>query len=93
MTDEQDMKAKRGTRITLLVVFISLFLAALCYWFYMLYEINEIENKDDVALKALVDTGVILKNSMKQNAAFQGMVVAFLLIYSVDYIIFKNNYF
>ena len=77
------MEFSQEFKISSIMFFSLLFLASLSYWFYMLYELNELSNRDTTTIKALMDSGTIAKDTMKQNAAFQGTVISSFIIFFI----------
>jgi len=74
-------KASRGVKGFFIFLFVLAFLAAAGYWFYMLYELEKLS--DESALKIFFQAGVVARDTMKQNAAFQGMVVSGIVIFFI----------
>ena len=74
-------EASRGVKGFFIFLFVLAFLAAAGYWFYMLYELEKLSNESE--LETLFNAGVIARDTMKQNAAFQGMVVSGIVIFFI----------
>ncbi len=83
MTVNKNIKneASRGVKGFIIFLFVLAFLAAAGYWFSMLYELEKLS---DLSLtQTLWEGGVIARDTMKQNAAFQGMVVSGIVIFFI----------